>query len=241
MNSYKLSIAYDGTNYYGFQKQKNKPTIQGKLEEALNLLVDSYELNYSGRTDAGVHAKSQIVNIKTDLNLDSKKISSINKILGDSISINSFKIVSSNFHARYGATERTYKYLVRDSKSNYPHLNKNTYQHYSLLNLEDLNKVAQLFIGEHNFSSFSKIEKFNNPERSIFSSKWIKKNEIYEYTIIANSFLRNMVRNIVGVQLAYCDQKLSLQDILNELKKPSGERLNFIAPAHGLILWKVKY
>ena len=241
MNSYKLSIAYDGTNYYGFQKQKNKPTIQGKLEEALNLLVGSYELNYSGRTDAGVHAKSQIVNIKTDLILDSKKISSINKILGDSISINSFKIVSSNFHARYGATERTYKYLVRDSKSNYPHLNKNTYQHYSLLNLEDLNKVAKLFIGEHNFSSFSRTEKFNNPERSIFSSKWIKKNEIYEYTIIANSFLRNMVRNIVGVQLAYCDQKLSLQDILNELKKPSGERLNFIAPAHGLILWKVKY
>ena len=241
MNSYKLSIAYDGTNYFGFQKQKNKPTIQGKLEEALNLLMDSYELNYSGRTDAGVHAKSQIVNIRTDLILDSQKISSLNKILGDSISINSFKVVSSNFHARYGATERTYKYLVRDSKSNYPHLNKNTYQHYSLLNLEDLNKVAQLFIGEHQFSSFSKIEKFNNPERSIFSSKWIKKNEIYEYTIIANSFLRNMVRNIVGVQLAYCDQKLSLQDILNELKKPSGERLNFIAPAHGLILWKVKY
>ena len=241
MNSYKLSIAYDGTNYYGFQKQKNKPTIQGKLEEALNLLVDSYELNYSGRTDAGVHAKSQIVNIKTDLILDGKKVSSLNKILGDSISINSFKIVSSDFHARYGATERTYKYLVRDSKSNYPHLNKNTYQHYSLLNLEDLNKVAKLFIGAHNFSSFSRIEKFNNPERSIFSSKWIKKNEIYEYSIIANSFLRNMVRNIVGVQLAYCDQKLSLQDILNELKKPSGERLNFIAPAHGLILWKVKY
>ena len=241
MNSYKLSIAYDGTNYFGFQKQKNKPTIQGKLEEALNLLMDSYELNYSGRTDAGVHAKSQIVNIRTDLILDSQKISSLNKILGDSISINSFKVVSSNFHARYGATERTYKYLVRDSKSNYPHLNQNTYQHYSLLNLEDLNKVAKLFIGEHNFSSFSRVEKFNNPERNIFSSKWIKKNEIYEYTIIANSFLRNMVRNIVGVQLAYSDQKISLKDILNELKKPSGERLNFIAPAHGLILWKVKY
>ena len=241
MNSYKLSIAYDGTNYFGFQKQKNKPTIQGKLEEALNLLMDSYELNYSGRTDAGVHAKSQIVNIKTDLILDTQKINSLNKILGDSISINSVKVVSSNFHARYGATERTYKYLVRDSKSNYPHLNKNTYQHYSLLNLEDLNKVAKLFIGEHNFSSFSRVEKFNNPERNIFSSKWIKKNGIYEYTIIANSFLRNMVRNIVGVQIAYSDNKISLKDVLNELKKPSGERLNFIAPAHGLILWKVKY
>ena len=145
MNSYKLSIAYDGTNYYGFQKQKNKPTIQGKLEEALNVLLDSYELNYSGRTDAGVHAKSQIVNIKTAFVLDSKKINSLNKILGDSISINSFKVVSDNFHARYGATERTYKYLVRDSKSNYPHLNKNTYQYHSLLNLDDLNKVAKLF------------------------------------------------------------------------------------------------
>lgn len=241
MNSYKLSIAYDGTNYFGFQKQKNKPTIQGKLEEALNHLIDSYELNYSGRTDAGVHAKSQIVNIKTDFVLDSKKISSLNKILGNSISINSLNVVSDNFHARYGATERTYKYLVRDSGSNYPYLNKNTYQHYSFLNLEDLNEVAQLFIGEYNFSSFSRVEKFNNPKRSILSSKWIKKNEIYEYTIIANSFLRNMVRNIVGVQLAYTDQKLSLNDILNELKKPSGKRLNFIAPAHGLILWKVKY
>ena len=241
MNSYKLSIAYDGSNYYGFQKQKNKPTIQGKLEEALNLLLDSYELNYSGRTDAGVHAKSQIVNIKTDFLLDDKKISSLNKILGDSISINSLKAVSDNFHARYGATERTYKYLVRDSKSNYPHLNKNTYQHHSLLNLEDLNKVSKLFIGEYNFSSFSRVEKFNNPKRNILSSRWIKKNEIYEYTIIANSFLRNMVRNIVGVQLAYSNQKLSRKQILNELKNPSGERLNFIAPAHGLILWKVKY
>jgi tRNA pseudouridine38-40 synthase len=107
--------------------------------------------------------------------------------------------------------------------------------------LEDLNAVAKLFIGEYNFSSFSRVEKFNNPYRRIQSSSWIKKNEIYEYTIIANSFLRNMVRNIVGVQLACIDQKVSRKDILSELTNPSGERLNFIAPAHGLILWKVKY
>ena len=112
MNSYKLDIAYDGTNYHGFQKQKDKPTIQEKLEEALDILLDSYELNYSGRTDAGVHAKSQIINIKTDSVLDLKKINSVNKMLGDSISINSIKIVSKNFHARFRAIERTYKYLV---------------------------------------------------------------------------------------------------------------------------------
>jgi len=241
MNSYKLDIAYDGTNYHGFQKQKDKPTIQEKLEEALDIHLDSYELNYSGRTDAGVHAKSQIINIKTDSVLDLKKINSVNKMLGDSISINSIKIVSKNFHARFGAIERTYKYLVRDSSANYPHLNNNTYQHCSLLNLEDLNKVAKLFIGEYNFSSFSRVEKFKNPERSIFSSKWIKKNEVYEYSITANSFLRNMVRNIVGVQLAYIDQKITLETISNELRKPTGERLNFISPPHGLILWKVKY
>ena len=241
MNSYKLDLAYDGTNYHGFQKQKDKPTIQEKLEEALDILLDSYELNYSGRTDAGVHAKSQIINIKTDSVLDLKKINSVNKMLGDSISINSIKIVSKNFHARFGAIERTYKYLVRDCSANYPHLNNNTYQHRSLLNLEDLNKVAKSFIGEYNFSSFSRVEKFKNPERNIFSSKWIKKNEVYEYSITANSFLRNMVRNIVGVQLAYIDQKITLETISNELRKPTGERLNFIAPPHGLILWKVKY
>jgi len=88
MQNYKVSIAYDGSNFYGFQKQKSRPTVQGKIEEVLDLLIKDYELNYSGRTDAGVHAKEQVLNILTDIKITEKLISSIDKLLGNSISVN---------------------------------------------------------------------------------------------------------------------------------------------------------
>ena len=110
MQNYKVSIAYDGSNFYGFQKQKSRPTVQGKIEEALDLLIKDYELNYSGRTDAGVHAKEQVLNILTDIKITEKLISSIDKLLGNSISVNSFNQISNDFHARYSAKERTYVY-----------------------------------------------------------------------------------------------------------------------------------
>ena len=80
MQNYKVSIAYDGSSFYGFQKQRSRPTVQGKIEEVLDLLIKDYELNYSGRTDAGVHAKEQVLNILTDIKITEKLISSIDKL-----------------------------------------------------------------------------------------------------------------------------------------------------------------
>ena len=97
MQNYKVSIAYDGSSFYGFQKQKNRPTVQGKIEEVLDLLIEDYDLNYSGRTDAGVHAKEQILNILTDTKITEKLISSIDKLLGNKISVNSFNQISYDF------------------------------------------------------------------------------------------------------------------------------------------------
>ncbi len=241
MQNYKVSIAYDGSDFYGFQKQKSRPTVQGKIEEVLDLLIKDYELNYSGRTDTGVHAKEQILNVFTDVIINDELISSIDKLLGNSISINSFNQISNDFHARYSAKRRTYVYLTMDNKKKLPYLLNSTHQHNSSLDLAKLNKVSQLFLGKNNFSSFAKIENNKNPEREIFTSIWKRNSNIFTYKITGNSFLRNMVRNLVGVQLAFNDNKLTLKEIKSQLDRPDGNRLNYIAPANGLTLWKVKY
>ena len=136
MQNYKVSIAYDGSSFYGFQKQKSRPTVHGKIEEVLDLLIKDYKLNYSGRTDAGVHAKEQVLNILTDIKITEKLISSIDKLLGNSISINSFNQISNDFHARYSAKERTYVYSTMDNQKKLPYLLNSTHQHNSSLDLE---------------------------------------------------------------------------------------------------------
>ena len=89
METYKIDLSYKGTNYFGFQKQKDKDTIQKEFESAINIFTKNYEMSYSGRTDAGVHAKSQIISLKTDIKIDKKMQNSIDKLLGQDISINS--------------------------------------------------------------------------------------------------------------------------------------------------------
>ena len=189
MKNYKLIISYDGTDFHGFQIQKEKKTVQGEFQKALEKFTEKYELNYSGRTDSGVHAKGQVINIKTELVINDKTINSLNKILGSKISINSCKAINDTFHARYDASERTYKYFVSDINQRYPYLSSQSYIYPKILDLEKLNYVAQLFIGEHNFSTFSKHDVNKNPNRKIYKSNWIKKRDFFEYTITGNSFL----------------------------------------------------
>ena len=241
MKNYKLIISYDGTNFHGFQIQKDKITVQGEFQKALEIFTEKYELNYSGRTDAGVHAKGQVVNIKTELVINDKTINSLNKILGSKISINSFKTINDSFHARYDSFERTYKYFVSDINQQYPYLSRQSYIYPKKLDLKKLNYVSQLFVGENNFFAFSKQDVNKNPNRKIYKSNWIRRRDFFEYTITGNSFLRNMVRNIVGVQIAYCEDKVSYEEISINLVNPKKARLNFIAPPHGLVLWNVKY
>jgi len=241
MANYKVSISYDGKDFHGFQIQKDKVTIQGEFQKALDIFTDQYDLNYAGRTDAGVHAKEQVLNIQTKLIFDNKIINSLNKILGPKISINSFRTAKDSFHARYDAFERTYKYFVSDINQQYPYLSSQSYIYPKKLDLKKLNYIAELFVGEHNFSSFSKHDVNKNPNRQIYKSNWVKKRDYFEYTITGNSFLRNMVRNLVGVQIAYCEDIVTYDKVSKNLLNPKEERLNFIAPPNGLVLWNVKY
>ena len=142
MTNYKLSISYDGTDYYGFQIQKDKITVQGEFQKVLEVFTNDYELNYSGRTDAGVHAKAQILSLKTNLHINDKIINSMNALLGSDISINSFKPTTKNFHARHDAIQRTYKYFVSDNNQRYPYLKRQSFLYSKELDIKMLNKAS---------------------------------------------------------------------------------------------------
>ena len=241
MNNYKIDISYDGTNYHGFQKQKKIKTVQSAIETSLNQILKSYYLLYAGRTDAGVHAKSQILSLKTHEILDERFLVSLNSLLENDIKIKKMKKVDQSFNPRFDAKSRMYKYFVEEKKNAEPYFRN--YRHVTNfeLDIDELNSLAKIFLGKNNFTNFSKLRKDQDPNREIAKSKWSRVNNLFIYTIEGNSFLHNMVRSIVGCQLATLDNKILKNQLMDSLKKPDKSRFNYVAPPHGLYLWKIKY
>lgn len=241
MNNYKIEISYDGSLFHGFQKQLNVRTVQSEIEDSLKLITDNYELNYAGRTDAGVHARSQIISLKTIDNLEPSFFNSLDSLLGDEIKIKKFQKVKNSFHPRFNAKSRVYKYFLQANDKGTPYNRNYRYLVKTPLELDQLKSVEKIFLGRKNFKNFSKLRKGQDPFREILKSEWSKANDYFVYTIEGSSFLHNMVRSIVGCQLAVQDSKITKKELKESLEKPKKERFNFIAPAHGLYLWKIKY
>lgn len=241
MNNYKIEISYDGSLFHGFQKQLNVRTVQSEIEDSLKLITQNYELNYAGRTDAGVHARSQIISLKTIDNLEPSFFNSLDSLLGDEIKIKKFQKVKNSFHPRFNAKSRVYKYFLQPNDKGTPYNRNYRYLVKTPLELDKLKSIEKIFLGRKNFKNFSKLRKGQDPFREISKSEWSKTNDYFVYTIEGSSFLHNMVRAIVGCQLALQENKITKKELKESLERPKGERLNFIAPAHGLYLWKIKY
>ena len=241
MNNYKIEISYDGSLFHGFQKQLNVRTVQSEIEDSLKLITQNYELNYAGRTDAGVHARSQIISLKTIDNLEPSFFNSLDSLLGDEIKIKKFQKVKNSFHPRFDAKSRVYKYFLQPNDEGTPYNRNYRYLVKTPLELDKLKSIEKIFLGRKNFKNFSKLRKGQDPFREISKSEWSKTNDYFVYTIEGSSFLHNMVRAIVGCQLALQESKITKKELKESLERPKVERFNFIAPAHGLYLWKIKY
>ena len=179
MPNFKLIIQYDGTSYSGWQKQKNQPTIQGEIEKTLFKIVgEPVSVIGAGRTDSGVHATGQVANFKSNTKLSSEKLfNAINWHLPKDIRIFNCTEVSDDFHARFSANKREYKYIIYNDIQ-YPPFIKN-YVHFikKPLDIEKLKSSLELFIGEHNFTSFSSAnDESNNKIRTIYDISIEKKN-----------------------------------------------------------------
>ncbi len=242
MNNYKLTLQYNGTNYAGWQIQENAVTVQQKIIDAVKILLkDEVNLIGSGRTDAGVHAFGQVANFRTEAGLDIYRFQhSLNSILPQDISIFDISLVDDKFHSRFDAKKRSYIYFLSLKKS--PFFNKYSWLYHNEINVNELNKLSDLLIGTHDFTSFSKKNaEVENKICIIYSARWRVTGNLVVFMIEANRYLHGMVRTTVGTLLNLVKGKNSKKQLMEILDQKNREAAGEAAPAKGLFLYKVKY
>ena len=244
MRNIKLIIEYDGKGFNGWQKQPNKLNIQGEIERALKEVTgEEVELNASGRTDAGVHAISQVANFKTESNIDINKIPlALNSKLKKSIIIKKAEEVDLNFHARYNAKGKKYRYIINNSLVGSAIYRDLEYNFPIKLDVEKMKHAAKYFEGEHDFKAFRSSGTSNkNSVREIYKVEIKEENEriILEFT--GNGFLYNMVRIMVGTLMDVGLGKIKPESIKDIIDSKERTKAGKTAPAQGLYLVEVYY
>ncbi len=237
---YLARMRYDGSKFYGFQRQKNKLSVQKMIEDALSIIDKSaVEIKGAGRTDRCVHADDQCCSFYLNNSIPCNRlVNAINSIVNPYIEITEVSIVDENFHARFSVVEKEYIYKIYlgDYK---PYL-YDYVLHKDDVNINKLNEVANLFIGGHNFSNFVSGKRSN--ANSIIKDIKITQDNDYIFIIFCGkSFYRYMVRNLVGAMLMYNDGKTTLDEIKWMLEHPEIEKKLLTASPNGLYLTKIRY
>lgn len=247
MTNIKIEFSYDGRNYYGLQKQKNRITIQGEIEKALkNLFEEDLNLIIAGRTDKGVSANKMVANFIADCKISANKICyALNVRLPSDIRILSSIKVPLNFHARHSTKLKTYKYSLYESNFNLPLFPFET-QIKTKLNFKKMKKAIKYLKGTHDFSSF--VTKANEKEdkvRTITEVKLIKQKYLdvthYYFYFKGNGFLYNQVRTMVGTLVLVGLNKIEPKDIKTIINAKNRSLAGAVMPAEGLVLENIEY
>ncbi len=245
MKRFKLIVAYDGTNYCGWQVQNNGKTIEGELNRCLSaLLKEEIQVIGASRTDSGVHGKGNVAVFDSETRIPGEKISyALNQRLPDDIIIQKSEEVESDFHPRYCDTVKTYEYKILNRTFPDPmHRLYADFIHYPL-NIEAMKKAAMYLVGEHDFKSFcSAGAQVKSTVRTVYALDVEKdKEDVVHITITGNGFLYNMVRIIVGtltrIGLGYGEP----EDVKSILEACDRSKAGPTAPARGLTLVEIKY
>jgi len=245
MQTLILKIKYDGTNYGGWQIQHNAPSIQEEIQKAFfELTGEKINLIGAGRTDAGVHAAGMVAHtiLDKELRIPQKKfVHAINGKLPSDIRITNSVITEKEFNARFDAKAREYSYSIHLEDS--PFINRfSTFIKYKL-DFEKLFKSSEIFLGKHDFTTFSKL---NNDTKNyvcnVKKCKWIRTTENqYIFIIKADRFVYGMVRSLVGAMLDAARGKRTIKNIKKSLAQKNRELCSPLAPPQGLVLEKIFY
>lgn len=240
----KLTLEYDGTNYHGWQLQRNAVTLQGTIEAVLaRLFNEPIRLRAAGRTDTGVHALGQVASFKTTRTADPDRLQrSLNALLPPDIVVTTIEEVADTFNPRREALSRTYLYRIWNHP--WPSAIWARYSwHVSFpLQSEAMDQAAGLLAGDHDFSSFQGSDNIkHNPWRTVLRSTVRRQKDFLVYEVESRSFLRHMVRNIVGTLVDVGRGALSVADFAHILAAQDRTRAGLNAPPQGLFLVEVKY
>ncbi len=238
----RLDLQYDGTDFHGWQVQPNAVSVQEELEKALSKLNsnNAVEVVGCGRTDTGVHAMHYVAHCDfAAQDLNSLKFK-LNGMLHPGIAIIDIQETHPEFHARFDATQRTYRYFINKKKDpftvRFAHFTRHP------LDLAQMNEAAKFLLGRQDFESFAKHHSdVTNHFCEVFAAFWSETETQYIFEISANRFLRNMVRAVVGTLLEVGTGKLKPEDMPKIIAKKSRSDAGTSVPGKGLFLWKIDY
>ena len=244
MQRYFVELSYNGTHFFGWQRQPNQISVQEEIENAFTKLNSNQPISIvgCGRTDAGVHANKYIMHVDLQEVRDNQQlIFKLNRILPDSIVIHSITAVSTEMHARFKATARTYRYFMNTHKN--PFKQDTSWYFSSNLDFEAMNKAGKFLLGKNDFTSFSKVNTdVKTNICTVSKAQWVQiDSHNFYFEITADRFLRNMVRATVGTLLEIGLGKINPESIITILEEKNRGAAAISVPAHGLFLWEVCY
>lgn len=245
MKRIKLVVAYEGTNYCGWQIQPSGITIEAVLNKALSeLLGETIKVTGASRTDSGVHSLGNVAVFDTDTRIPPEKICyALNQRLPEDIVVQSSCEVAPDFHPRHCYSEKTYEYRILNRKIPIPTLRKDTYFYYRNLDVEKMKRAAAYLVGTHDFKSFCSIHTtVEDTVRTILSCEVEKaQDDIITIRVTGTGFLYNMVRIIAGTLVQVGVGEKEPEDILEILEKKDRSAAGPTAPAHGLTMIGIEY
>lgn len=241
----RLLLSYDGTDFSGWQRQDRDRSVQGEVERALEKLHKRpTALAGSGRTDAGVHAAGQVANFRSPVpSLPAEKyVVALNALLPRDVRILGSREASADFHARFDAKARTYRYFLIAGRAGLPHELRYAWQLWRRPRVETLNAMARALYGEIDCSTFA-VPKDPSESRRRFVShaRFHAEGDLLVFEIRANAFLWKMVRSIVGSLLRYEAEGASAEDFARIVSARERKLAGPTAPAQGLFLWRIDY
>lgn len=240
----RLTVAYDGGRYHGFQRQNNAVSVQNVLEEKLSRVFgDTVTLAASGRTDTGVHAYGQVVNFYTGGTIPTDRIvRAVNSLLPDDIVVREAAEAAADFHARYSAKSKMYHYKIQQGETLNPFKRQYAWYIRKILDEAAMNQAMEHIVGTHDFSAFRASGSIgNNPVRTIYEAHCERQGEMLEFEFWGDGFLYHMVRNLVGTLANVGRGKLTPAGFKAILEGRDRTKAGATAPAQGLYLYQVFY
>ena len=244
MPTYRLDLSYDGSGFHGYARQPRLRTVQGDLEKALERIIGvPLDTVVAGRTDAGVHARNQVVSFATSEPIRPERLTrSLTKLLAPEIVVYEAAEVSEGFSARFSARRRTYRYTVLNRPFPDPLQRGYSWHVPHPLDLSGMNQALQYLVGEHDFASFCRRRPGASTVRTVQSAEWIPQSDhLLMMEITAAAFCHQMVRSIVAYTVEVGRGRVDPHSTPDVLAAQDRNQARGAAPPHGLILWQVDY